>query len=56
MTLVMETEATTATVASAGKGTGNRPLEGMVALVNVKTDDTARAGTVSFSSHAAAVT
>ena len=30
--------------------------EGMVALVNVKTDDTARAGTVSFSSHAAAVT
>jgi thiamine pyrophosphate-dependent acetolactate synthase large subunit-like protein len=30
--------------------------EGMVAVVNVKTDDTARAGTVSFSSHAAAVT
>src|SRR5690242_9903507 len=30
----METEATTATVASAGKGTGNRPLEGMVALVS----------------------
>ena len=30
--------------------------EGMVALVNVVTDDTARAGTVSFSSHAAAVT
>lgn len=30
--------------------------QGMVALVNVVTDDTARAGTVSFSSHAAAVT
>ena len=30
--------------------------EGMVALVNVKTDENARAGTVSFSSHAAAVT
>ena len=30
--------------------------QGMVALVNVKTDDTARAGTVAFSSHAAAVT
>jgi len=30
----METEATTATVASAGKGAGNRPLEGMVALVS----------------------
>jgi thiamine pyrophosphate-dependent acetolactate synthase large subunit-like protein len=25
--------------------------EGMVALVNIKTDDTARAGTVAFSSH-----
>lgn len=30
--------------------------QGTVALVNVKTDDTARAGTVAFSSHAAAVT
>ena len=30
--------------------------QGMVALVNVVTDDTARAGTVAFSSHAAAVT
>src|SRR5947207_15279998 len=30
----METEATTATVASAGKGAGSRPLEGMVALVS----------------------
>jgi thiamine pyrophosphate-dependent acetolactate synthase large subunit-like protein len=30
--------------------------QGMVALVNVKTDDAARAGTVAFSSHAAAVT
>src|SRR5688572_9052140 len=30
--------------------------QGMVALVNVVTDDTARAGTVSFSSHAATVT
>src|SRR5690348_6204979 len=34
VTLLMETEATTATVASAGKGAGNRPLEGMVALVS----------------------
>ena len=30
----METDATTATVASAGNGAGNRPLEGMVALVS----------------------